>query len=60
MRVGLLALVLAAVLAGFARADTGFATDPNPGKVELGVLGDPVRFHSLTGQLTNTRLLIAG
>src|SRR5690242_1547184 len=60
VRVLLLALAVAATLAGFARADTGFATDPTPGKLELGVLGDPARFHSLTGQLTNTRLLIAG
>jgi hypothetical protein len=60
LRVLLLALAVTAMLAGFARADTGFATDAKPGKLELGVLGDPTRFHSLTGQLTNTRLLIAG
>jgi hypothetical protein len=37
----------------------GFA--PSAGaKVQLGVLGDPARFHSLTGQLTESRLLIAG
>jgi len=59
MRVGLLTLALVAMLAGVARAGTGFATDSKPGKVDLGVLGDPSRFNSLTGQLTNTRLLIA-
>src|SRR5205085_5079116 len=38
----------------------GFAGASTQGKIDLGVLGDPARFHSLTGQLTNTRLLIAG
>ena len=38
----------------------GFAGASTQGKVDLGVLGDPARFHSLTGQLTNSRLLIAG
>src|SRR5690348_13939247 len=35
-------------------------TPAERGHVALGVLGDPGRFLSLTGQQTTTRLLIAG
>jgi len=60
-------VLLALGLAGLAltpsassSAGDGFASSASSARVALGVLGDPARFHSLTGQLTTSRLLIAG
>jgi hypothetical protein len=58
------ALVLACLVltpASPGSSGDGFAPASAAGpRVVLGVLGDPARFHSLTGQLTTSRLLIAG
>ena len=56
----LLALALALAPAAPGSAGDGFASSAANARVALGVLGDPARFYSLTGQLTTSRLLIAG
>jgi hypothetical protein len=64
-RRGLIVLALglvaaAAPAASSSSAGDGFASPPGQTRLALGVLGDPARFHALTGQLTTSRLLVAG
>jgi len=59
LALGLLSLALTPASPG--SAGDGFASpSASRARLALGVLGDPARFYSLTGQLTTSRLLIAG